>query len=95
MTLGRKRAHLDESNTIRFGRFEIGIALVTMLTLVSSVVGNYFIASERSERNTKAISTLVVQVQALTTSQAVTVANVRHIADEIGELKSDIREDRK
>ncbi|KKN47804.1 hypothetical protein LCGC14_0659250 [marine sediment metagenome] len=88
MNLNRKRAHL-EGNTIRFGRLETGVALITILIATSSLVGNYFIGNERSERNDRAIAALTVQVAALTTSQAVTINDVKYNGKEISEHKAE------
>ncbi|KKM71537.1 hypothetical protein LCGC14_1429590 [marine sediment metagenome] len=90
MNLSRKRAHLDETNTIRFGRLETISIAVGILIAVSTVVGNFFIGNERSERNTEAIAALTIQVQAQATSLAVIVNNNSHQDQEISEIKADV-----
>jgi hypothetical protein len=90
MNQEKKRANLDSANIVLISRGHLAIALVTMLIAASTVVGNFFIGNERSERNAEAIGALTVQVQALTTSQAVIVNNNTHQDQEISEIKLDV-----
>lgn len=87
MTFIHKKTHLDSQGVIRFGRAEIGVAVVTIVIALSSLVGNAYVSIDRGKATAEEVRTLQGQFNRVEKYLAVTATEVRRNREEVSEVK--------